>query len=60
MSRNLAYPVEPQTVAVPLPDHFDAAALMLERITRALRKGIAPEDLGAEVVLIGRMMERRT
>ena len=55
-----AHPVLPATTPCPIPDHSEAAALMLERVTRALRNGMTPEDIGGEVVLIGRMMERRT
>ena len=41
-------------------DHAEAAALALEKVTAGLRAGRSPEDLGADVVLIGRMMARRT
>lgn len=43
-----------------MTDHAEAAAEMLERIAKLLREGRAPEDLGRQVVLIGRMMERKT
>jgi hypothetical protein len=41
-------------------DHAEAAALLLEAIIAKLRAGFPPEDLGREVALIGRMMERKT
>lgn len=43
-----------------MTDHAEAAALALEKVTAGLRAGRSPEDLGADVVLIGRMMARRT
>lgn len=43
-----------------MTDHAEAAALLLEAIIAKLRAGYAPEDLGREVALIGRMMERKT
>ena len=43
-----------------MTDHAEAAALALEKVTAGLRGGRSPEDLGADVVLIGRMMARRT
>jgi hypothetical protein len=41
-------------------DHAEAAALLLEAVAAKLRAGFSPEDLGREVALIGRMMERKT
>jgi hypothetical protein len=41
-------------------DHAEAAALLLEAVIAKLRAGFTPEDLGREVALIGRMMERKT
>jgi len=41
-------------------DHADAAALALEKMAALLRAGRPPEELGPGVVLIGRMMARRT
>jgi len=43
-----------------MTDHAEAAALMLEKVADLLRAGRPPEDLGELVVLIGRMMARRT
>lgn len=43
-----------------MTDHAEAAALALEKVSALLRAGRAPEDLGEYVVLIGRMMARRT
>lgn len=43
-----------------ITDHAQANAELLERIVNALFAGIAPEDLGREVELIGIMMQRRT
>lgn len=43
-----------------ITDHAQANAGLLERIVNALLAGIAPEDLGREVELIGIMMQRRT
>jgi hypothetical protein len=41
-------------------DHAEAAAVMLEKVAAQLRAGRPPEDLGETVVLIGRMMARKT
>ena len=46
--------------AVVVTDHADAAATMLETVVKQLRTGVSPEDLGPTVVLVGRMMARRT
>lgn len=43
-----------------MTDHAEAAALALEKMATLLRAGRPPEDLGADVVLIGRMMARKT
>ena len=43
-----------------LTDHADAAKSALLRIIKQLNGGTSPEDLGEQVVLIGRMMARRT
>jgi hypothetical protein len=43
-----------------MTDHAEAAALLLEAVAAKLRAGFPPEDLGREVALIGRMMERKT
>lgn len=43
-----------------MTDHAEAAAIMLEKVAALLRAGQPPEDLGEAVVLIGRMMARRT
>lgn len=42
-----------------ISDHADAAAQMLLAVVRKLRARVSPEDLGRDVVLIGRMMERK-
>ena len=39
--------------------HAEAAAKLLCRIVRELRTGRAPEELGAQVIEIGAMMERK-
>ena len=41
------------------PEHFIAAAEMLELYARRLREGISPEKLGREVELLGRVIARR-
>ena len=41
-------------------DHAAATSELLRRIVKRLENGVSPEDLGAEVELIGRMMARRT
>lgn len=41
-------------------DHAAAAVELLARIIALLNAGTSPEDLGRQVTLIGRMMERRT
>lgn len=43
-----------------MTDHAEAATLLLQAIIAKLRAGDAPEELGAQVILIGRMMERKT
>jgi hypothetical protein len=43
-----------------MTDHAEAAALLLEKVVAQLRAGRPPEDLGTVVILIGRMMARRT
>jgi hypothetical protein len=43
-----------------MTDHAEAAAIMLEKMAALLRAGRPPEDLGEMVVLIGRMMARKT
>lgn len=43
-----------------MTDHAEAAAVMLEKVAAQLRAGRPPEDLGEMVVLIGRMMARKT
>lgn len=44
----------------PMTDHAEAAVEFLEAIIRKLEGGAPPEDLGESVILIGRMMARRT
>ena len=41
-------------------DHAEAAAEMLESLARQLRMGVSPEALGPSVILIGRLMARKT
>jgi hypothetical protein len=43
-----------------MTDHAAAAAEALEKVIAMLRAGQSPEDLGPMVILIGRMMARRT
>jgi hypothetical protein len=43
-----------------MTDHATAAAEALEKIIALLRAGHAPEDLGEAVILLGRLMARRT
>jgi len=43
-----------------MTDHADAAAAALEKVIAMLLAGHPPEDLGEAVILIGRMMARRT
>lgn len=43
-----------------MTDHAAAAAEAMEKIIAMLRAGVSPEDLGAAVILIGRLMARRT
>jgi len=43
----------------PMTDHAEAAAEYLQTIIRRLEQGIPPEDLGENVILIGRLMARR-
>ena len=43
-----------------MTDHAEAAAEALEKVAALLRGGQSPEDLGPWVILLGRMMARRT
>lgn len=43
----------------PLPDHARASIDMLLSVVRKIRAGTCPDDLGDDVVLIGRMMRRK-
>ena len=43
-----------------MTDHAAATVEALEKIITLLRAGHSPEDLGEAVILIGRMMARRT
>jgi len=43
-----------------MTDHAEATAEALERVIALLRANVPPEDLGRQVQIIGRMMERRT
>ena len=41
-------------------DHAEAAAEMLEAFAKLLRTGTSPEALGPQVILVGRLLARRT
>jgi hypothetical protein len=41
-------------------DHAAAAIELLQQVIAKLNAGVAPEDLGPQVVLVGRMMARKT
>ena len=41
-------------------DHADAAAALLEYYAGRLRCGVSPEDIGPQVVLLGRILTRNT
>jgi hypothetical protein len=43
-----------------MTDHAAAAVDAMEKIIAMLRAGVSPEDLGEAVVLLGRLMARRT
>jgi hypothetical protein len=43
-----------------MTDHAAAAVEAMEKIIAMLRAGVSPEDLGEAVVLLGRLMARRT
>ena len=43
-----------------MTDHSAAAVEVLEKIIAMLRAGHSPEDLGEAVILLGRLMARRT
>lgn len=43
-----------------MSDHTEAAVEVLERLIALLRAGHSPEDLGPAVILVGRLMARRT
>ena len=43
-----------------MTDHAEATAILLEKVAALLRAGRPPQDLGEYVVLLGRMMARRT
>lgn len=42
------------------PDHVEAAIEMLQDVVDRLRAGVSPEDLGLQVIRLGRLMARRT
>ena len=54
------YEFEPLEKPKDTTDHAAAAAEALEKIVAQLRAGRPPEDLGPDVILVGRMMARRT
>lgn len=39
-------------------DHVEATISLLELYARMLRQGTSPEDIGAQVALLGRIMAR--
>jgi hypothetical protein len=43
-----------------MTDHAAATAEALEKVLALLRAGHSPEDLGETVILLGRLMARRT
>lgn len=43
-----------------MTDYSEAAARLLELIVAKLRAGYSPQDLGEQVTLIGRLLERKT
>ncbi len=43
-----------------MTDHAEAAAQALQRIIDLLTAGTSPEDLGEQVITLGRMMRRKT
>jgi hypothetical protein len=43
-----------------MTDHAAATVEVLEKIIALLRAGHVPEDLGDAVILLGRLMARRT
>lgn len=43
-----------------MTDYSEAAARLLELIVAKLRAGYYPQDLGEQVTLIGRLLERKT
>lgn len=43
-----------------ITDHAQAAVEYLQWVIARLNAGVAPEDLGPQVVLIGRLMARKT
>lgn len=44
----------------PRSDHVEAAISMLGHYIKQLRAGVPPEDIGALVALLGRLMERKS
>jgi hypothetical protein len=50
----------PHKKAKEMTDHVAATVEALEKIIAMLRAGHSPEDLGEAVVLLGRLMARRT
>lgn len=43
-----------------ITDHAQAAVEYLQWIISQLKGGVPPEDIGPQVVLVGRLMARRT
>lgn len=44
----------------PRSDHVEAAISMLGHYIKQLRAGAPPEDIGAQIALLGRILARRT
>lgn len=40
-------------------DHVEATISLLEHYIKQLRAGVPPEDIGAQIALLGRIMARR-
>ncbi|MDE2103181.1 MAG: hypothetical protein KGL39_38400 [Patescibacteria group bacterium] len=52
--------VNGEEVPYTITDHAEACADMLRKHLKALETGVAPEDIGPDVILLGRIMSRRT
>lgn len=59
-SQMLAAAASTDVPDIRLPDHHAAAVATLRKLADRIEQGTSPEDVGPDVVLLGRIMARRT